>query len=147
MLITLLKHKKERQRRGYAVAVVVLSMAGWFFTPASAEEECATDFFSQKTCRSFDILDRGMGQSSGAQERAAGVVLWDYHSGLSGSQIWYRNPFDRNRMSMPSRHREALGNRAIHQFRCLTDLFGNVVCSRESLVPEVPPDKKSLGQS
>ena len=146
MLITLLKHKKRCQRGGCAVAVLVLSMTGWFFTPASAEEECATDFFSQKTCRSFDTVDRSTGQNSNAQESAAGAALWNDHSGLSGSQIWYRNPFDGNWMSMPSRGREALGNRAIHGFRCLTDLFGNVVCNRDQLTPEVPLDKKSPGQ-
>ena len=143
MLITLLKHKKRCQRGGCAVAVLVLSMTGWFFTPASAEEECATDFFSQKTCRSFDTVDQGIGQNFNAQEGAAGAALWSGHSGLSGSQIWYRNPFDGNWMSMPSRGREALGNRAIHGFRCLTDLFGNVVCNRDQLTPEVPLDKKS----
>ena len=140
MLITLLKHKKRCQRGGCAVAVLVLSMTGWFFTPASAEEECATDFFSQKTCRSFDTVDRGIGQNSNAQESAAGAALWNGHSGLSGSQIWYRNPFDGNWMSIPSRGREALGNRAIHGFRCLTDLFGNVVCNRDQLIPKVPLD-------
>ena len=140
MLISLLKHKKRCQRGGCAVAVLALSMTGWFFTPASAEQECATDFFSQKTCRSFDALDRGIGQNSDAQERAAGAALWNGHSGLSGSQIWYRNPFDGNWMSMPSRGREALGNWAIHRFRCLTDLFGNVVCNRDQLTLESSQD-------
>ena len=140
MLITLLKHKKRCQRGGCAVAVLVLTMTGWFFTSASAEEECARDFFSQKTCRSFDTVDQGIGQNSNAQESAAGAALWNGHSGLSGSQIWYRNPFDGNWMSMPSRGREALGNRAIHGFRCLTDLFGNVVCNRDELIPKVPLD-------
>ena len=155
MLITLLKHKKRCQRGGCAVAVLVLTMTGWFFTSASAEEECARDFFSQKTCRSFDTVDRGTGQNSNAQgtgqnfnaqESVAGAALWNGYSGLSGSQIWHRNPFDGNWMSMPSRGREALGNRAIHGFRCLTDLFGNVVCNRDQLPPEVPLDKKSPGQ-
>ena len=141
MLITLLKHKKRYQRGGCAVAVLVLTMTGWYFTPASANQECATDFFSQKTCRSFDTLGRGIGQHSNAQESAVGAALWNGHSGLSGSQIWYRNPFDGNWMSMTSRGREALGNRAIHGFRCLTDLFGNVVCNRDQLIPEVPLDK------
>ena len=140
MLITLLKHKKRCQRRGCAVAVLVLTITGWFFTPASAEEECATDFFSQKTCRSFDTVDRGTGHNSDAQESAAGAALWNGHSGLYGSQIWYRNPLDGNWMSIPSRGREALGNRAIHGFRCLTDLFGNVACNRDQLIPKVPLD-------
>ena len=146
MLITLLKHKKERQRRGYAVAVVVLSMAGWFFTPASAEEECATDFFSQRTCSLFDTSDQDIGSNFFAQESAAGAALWNRDSGLSGNQIWYRNPFDGNWISMVTRGREALGNRAIHEFRCLTDLFGNVVCNGQKLIPEVQQDKKSSGQ-
>ena len=114
------------------------------FAPASAEEECATDFFSQKTCRSFDALDRDTRQNSGVQESAAGAGLWNDRSGLSGSQIWYRNPLDVN--GMVRRSHEALGNHAIHGFRCLTDLFGNVVCNRDQLTPEVPPDKKSPGQ-
>ena len=76
MLITLFKHKKMCQRGGCAIAVLVLSMTGWIFTPASAEEECATDFYSQKTCRSFDTLDRGIGQNSNAQESATGAALW-----------------------------------------------------------------------
>ena len=146
MLITLYKHKKRCQRGGCAVAVLVLTMTGLFFTPASAEEECATDFFIQKTCRSFDTVDRGTGQNFNAQESAAGAALWNGYSGLSGSQIWYRNPFDGNWMSTPSRGWEALGNRAIHGFRCLTDLFGNVVCNRDQLTPEVPLDKKSPDQ-
>ena len=146
MLITLFKYKKRWQRGGCAVAVLALSMTGWFFTPASAEQECATDFFSQKTCRSFDALDRSTGQNSEAQESIAGAALWGDHSGLSGSQIWYRNPFDVNGMSMAPRSHEALGNHAIHGFRCLADLFGNVVCNRDQLFPEVPLDKKSPGQ-
>ena len=129
MLITVFKHKKRRQRRGCAVAILVLSMTGWFFTPASAEEECATDFFSRKTCRSFDTLDWGIGQGRDARKSAAGAALWSGHSGLSGSQIWYRNPFDGNWMSMTPHVRETLGNRAIHELRCLTDLFGSVVCN------------------
>ena len=143
MLITLFKHKKKRcQRGGCAVAVLVLSMTGWVFMPASAEEECATDFFSQKTCRSFDALDRSTGQNSEVQESIAGAALWGDHSG----QIWYRNPFDGNWMSMGLRSQEALGNRAIHEFRCLTDLFGNVVCNQDQLTPEVLLDEKSPGQ-
>ena len=140
MLITVFNFKKRCQRGGCAVAVLMLSMTGWFFTPASAKEECATDFFSQKTCRSFDALDRGTGQNSDAQESAVGTALWSNYSGLSGSQIWYRNPFDGNWMSMAPSGREALGNRAIHGFRCLTDLFGNVVCNRDQLIPKVPLD-------
>ena len=140
MLITVFNFKKRCQRGGCAVAVLMLSMTGWFFTPASAKEECATDFFSQKTCHSFDTLDRGTGQNSDAQESAAGAALWNGHSGLYGSQIWYRNPLDGNWMSIPSRGREALGNRAIHGFRCLTDLFGNVVCNRDQLTFKVPLD-------
>ena len=146
MLITLFKHKKGRQRGVCAVAVLALSMTGWFFAPASAEQECATDFFSQKTCRSFDTLDRGTGQNYDTQERAAGAVLWSDYSGFSGSQIWYRNPFDDNGMLMVPRGWEALGNRAIHGFRCLTDLFGNVICNRDQLTSEVSLDKKSAGQ-
>ena len=146
MFITLFKHKKRCQRRGYAIAVLLLSMTGWFVTPASAEEECATDFFSQKTCRSFDALDRSTGQNSEAQESIAGAALWGDHSGLSGSQIWYRNPFDGNWMSMALRSQEALGNRAIHGFRCLTDLFGNVVCNQDQSTLEAPQDKKLPGQ-
>ena len=146
MLISLFKKKKRYQRGVCAVAVLVLSMTGWFFMPVSAEEECSTDFFSQKTCHSFDTLDRSTGQNSEAQESIAGAALWGDHSGLSGSQIWYRNPFDGNWMSMALRSQEALGNRAIHGFRCLTDLFGNVVCNRDQLTPEAPRDKKSPGQ-
>ena len=146
MLITLFKHKKGRQRGGCAVAVLALSMTGWFFTPASAEQECATEFFSQKTCRSFDAMDPGIGQNSDAQERPVGANWWKGDSGLSGSQIWYRNPFDGNWMSIVPRGREALGNRAIHGFRCLTDLFGNVVCNQDQLTLEAPQDKKLPGQ-
>jgi len=145
-LITLFKYKKGSQRGGCAVAVLALSMTGWFFTPASAEQECATDFFSQKTCRSFDALDRGIGQNPDAQERAAGAALWNSHSGLSGSQIWYRNPFDTNWMSMALGGRESFGNLAIHGFRCLTDLFGNVVCNRDQLILEASQDQKSPGR-
>ena len=47
---------------------------------------------------------------------------------------------------MGLRSQEALGNRAIHEFRCLTDLFGNVVCNQDQLNPEVPLDEKSPGQ-
>ena len=146
MLITLVKHKKRCQRRGCAVVGLALSMAGWLFTPASAEQECATDFFSQQTCRSFDALDRGIGQNSDAQERAAGDALWNDRAGLSGSQIWYRNPFDSDRMAITPRGWEALGNRAIHGFGCLIDLFGNVVCNRDQVNPEVPLDEKLPGQ-
>ena len=146
MLSTLFKHKKKGQRRGCAVAVMVLSMAGWFFTPANAEEMCAMDFFSQKTCHSFDALDQGIGQNSDAYESVEGVDLWNDYSGLSGSQIWYRNPLDGNWMSMALRSQEALGNRAIHGFRCLTDLFGNVVCNQDQLTPEALLDEKSPGQ-
>ena len=146
MLITMFKHKKGCQRGGCAVAVLALSMTGWFFTPASAKDECATDFFSQKTCSSFDTPDQGIGQNFDAQESAAGAALWNGHSGLSGSQIWYRNPFDANWMSMALGGRESFGNLAIHGFRCLTDLFGNVVCSRQQLTLEVQQDKKSSGQ-
>ena len=136
MLITLLRHKKKCQAGGCAVVVLVLSMTGWFFTPAGAEEDCATDFFSQETCRSFDVQDRGTGHHYDAQESAVGAALWNNHSGLSGSQIWYRNPFDGNWMSMVPRGREALGNQAIHGFHCLTDFFGNVICNRKKLTPE-----------
>jgi len=138
MSITLFKHKKRRQRGGCAVAVLVFSMMGWFFMPVSAEEECATDFFSQKTCLSFDNLGRGTGKNFNAQAGSAGAAFWNDYSGLSGSQIWYRNPFDVDWMSMAPRDREALGNRAIHGFRCVTDLFGNVICNRNQLPPEVP---------
>lgn len=146
MLITSFKHRKRCQRGGCAVAVLVLCMTGWFFTPASAEDECATDFFSQKTCSSFDTPDQGIGQNFDAQKSVAGAALWNGYSGLSGNQIWYRNPFDGNWMSMVPRGREALGNRAIHEFRCLTDFFGNVVCNRQQLTPEVQQDMKSPGQ-
>ena len=146
MLITLFKYKKRCQRVGCAVVVLALSMAGWFFTPASAEEGCATDFFSQKTCHSFDTLDRSTGPNSKAQESIAGAALWRDHSGLSGSQIWYRNPFDGNWMSMVPRGREALGNRAIHGFRCLTDLFGNVVCDRSELTSQFMQDQEFVEQ-
>ena len=146
MLTTLFKHKKRCQRGGCAVAVLMLSMTGWFFTPASAEEECATDFFSQKTCRSFDTLAWGAGQDFDDQESVVGVALWNDHSRLSGSQIWYRNPFDSNWMSKTTLSREALGNWAIHGFRCLTDLFGSVICNRIQLDSEVPLDKKSPGK-
>ena len=146
MLITLFKHKKGRQRGGCAVAVLALSMTGWFFTPASAEDDCATDFFSQETCRSFDIRDRGKGQNSDAQESAPGAALWNDHSGLSGSQIWYRNRFDTNWMSMALGGKESFGNLAIHGFRCLTDLFGNVVCNPDQLALEASQDQKSPGQ-
>ena len=146
MLISLFNFKNRCHRGGCSVAVLVLSMTGWFFTPASAEEECSTDFFSQRTCHSFDVLGRNTGQNSDAQESAAGVDLWNDYSGLSGSQIWYRNPFDGNWMSMAPRGREALGNRAIHGFRCLTDLFGNVVCNRDQLTLDVSLDKNSPDQ-
>jgi len=141
MLITLFKHKKRCQPGGCAVAVLVLSMTGWFLTPASAEEECATDFFSQKTCRLFDTLDRRTRKNFDAQESATGAVFENDYSALSGSQIWYRNPFDGNWMSMAPRGQEALGNRAIHGLHCLTDLFGNVVCDQDQLTPEMPLDK------
>ena len=140
MLITLLKHKKRCQHRG-VVAVLVLSAMGWFFTPATAEEECTTDFFSQRTCFSFDTLDRDTGQNSDGQDSTAGAALWNGYSGFSGSQIWYRNPFYGHWMSTAPRGQEALGNWAIHGFRCLTDLFGNVVCNRDQLTPEVLLDK------
>ena len=146
MSIALFKYKKRYQRGGCAAAVLVLSMAGWLFASASANEECATDFFSQKTCRSFDAEDRGTGQNSNIQESVMGFVLWNDHSGLSGNQIWYRNPFDGNWMSMASSGHEALGNQAIHGFRCLTDLFGNVVCNPDKLTTEVLLDKKSPSQ-
>ena len=146
MLITLFKHKKKWQRGGCAVAVLVLSMTGWFFTPASAQEVCATDFFSQKTCRLFDSLDRDRRESSDAQRSVVGAALWDDHLGLFGSQIWYRNRFDGNSMLMMPRGWEILGNRAIHGFPCLTDLFGNVVCNQNQLTPEVPQDKKPPDQ-
>ena len=142
MLITLFKRKKRRQREGCAVAVLVLSMTGWFFTPANAAEDCAMDFFTHKTCRSFDTPDRVTEQNSDVQESAVGANLWNGYSGLSGSQIWHRNPLDGNWMSIALRDQEALGNRAIHGFRCLTDLFGNVVCNRDELTPEIPLDKK-----
>ena len=146
MLIMLFKDKKKFQLRGCAVGGLVLSRTGWLFPPAGAEDECATDFFSQKTCYSFDTRDRSAGQNSEAQESIAGAALWGDHSGLSGSQIWYRNPLDGNWMSMVLRSQEALGNRAIHGFRCLTDLFGNVVCNQDQLTSEVLPDEKSPGQ-
>ena len=114
--------------------------------PVSAEDECATDFFSQKTCRSFDTLDQGIGQNSDVQESAAGSALWNGYLGLSGYQIWYRNPLDGNWMSMMPPGREALGNQAIHGFRCLTDLFGSVVCNRERLAPDLVQDESSPGQ-
>ena len=140
MLITLFKYKKRCQRGGCAVVVLALSMAGWFFTPASAEEGCATDFFSQKTCHSFDALDQGIGQNADVHESVEGVDLWNDYSGLSGSQIWYRNPLDGNWMSITPLGREALGNRAIHGVRCLTDLFGDVVCNRDQLTLEASQD-------
>ena len=146
MFITLFKHKKGCQRGGCAVAILVLTVMWWFFTPASADQECATDFFSQKTCRSFDAMDRGIGQNSDAQERAAGAALWSGHPGLSGSQIWYRNPFDSEWLSMPLSGRESFGNLAIHGVRCLTDLFGDVVCNRDQLTLEASQDQKSPSQ-
>ena len=146
MLITLFKHKKRCQRGGCAVAVLILSITGSFFTPASAEEECATDFFSQKTCRLFDALLRSAEQNSDSQGSVAGAALWNDDSGLSGSQIWYRHPSDGNWMSLAPRGREALGTQAIHGFRCLTDLSDNVVCNRDQLTAEVAFDKKSPGQ-
>lgn len=78
MLITLFKYKKRCQRVGCAVVVLALSMAGWFFTPASAEEGCATDFFSQKT---YDVALRDdlsaddLTQKMGALENISEVVL------------------------------------------------------------------------
>ena len=146
MLIALFKYKKGCQRGGCAAAILVLSMTGWFFAPASAEQECATDFFSQKTCRSFDAMDRGIGQHSDAQERAVGAALWNGHSGLSGSQIWYRNSFDSNWMSTALSGRESFGNLAIHGFRCRTDLFGNVVCNRDQVTLEASQDQNSPDQ-
>jgi hypothetical protein len=135
MSITLFKYKKGYPRLGCAVVVLVLSMTGWLFMPASAEDECATDFFSQKTCRSFD-----------AQESVSGVALWKDYSRLSGNQIWHRDPFDGGWKSMAPRSREVLTNQAIHGFRCLTDLFGNVFCNRDQMASEVPFDKKLPSQ-
>ena len=146
MLITAFNFKKIYQSGGCAVAVLVLSITGSVFTPTSAEEECATDFVSQKTCRLFDTLERGLRESSNAQRSAVGAALWDDHSGFFGSQIWYRNRFDGNSMSTKPRGREILGNRAIHGIPCLTDLFGNVVCNQDQLTPEVPQDKKPPNQ-
>ena len=148
MLITVFKHKKRCNLRSCSIAILVLHMAGWFFMPASAEEECATDFFSQKTCRSFDITDwsRGMGQPSDTWQSTEGGALWTGDPGLSGSQIWYRNPVDGGWMSMTRRGPEALGNRAIHGFRCVIDLFGNVVCDRNQPIPETLLDNKSPDQ-
>jgi len=145
MLITIFKHELSRQRRRSVIAVFVLSMTGWLFLPASADEECATDFFSQQTCRSFDAIDWGVRQSFDYGKSAEGAALWDGYSGLSGSQIWYRNPFDGNWMSMTLPGRGALGNPAIHGFRCLADLFGNVVCSRKQPIPEATLGEKSPG--
>ena len=142
MSVTLLKHKKGRQRGGSVIVVLVLSMTGWFFTPSNAEEDCAIDFFTQKTCRSFDTPDRVTEQNSDVQESAVGANFWNGYSGLSGSQIWHRNPFDGNWMSVALPGQETLGNRAIHGLRCLTDLFGNVVCNRDELTPEILLDKK-----
>jgi hypothetical protein len=142
MSIALLKHKKGRQRGSSVIVVLVLSMTGWFFTPTKAEEDCAMDFFTHKTCRSFDTPDRVTEQNSNPQESSVGANLWKGYSRLPGSQIWHRNPFDGNWMSITARGQEALGNRAIHGIRCLTDLFGNVACNRDELTPEIPLDKK-----
>ena len=146
MLISLFKYKKRWQLVGCAAAVLVLNMMGSFFIPASAQEECATDFFSKRTCRSFDTPGRGSRQNSDAQESAAGGALWNNYPGLSGSQIWYRNPSDGDWILMVPRGWEGLGNRAIHGFRCLTDLFGNVACNRDQLILEVPLENKSPDQ-
>lgn len=43
---------------------------------------------------------------------------------------------------MSPRGREGLGNRAIHELRCLTDLFGNVACNQGQLTPEAPLEMK-----
>jgi hypothetical protein len=146
MLIKVFKFNKWLQLGVCSVAVLVLSITGWVYTPVSAQEECATDFFSQKTCRSFDTLNRDTGPKSNARNSIAGALLWNDHLEFSGSQIWYRHPFDDNWMPMTWRGREALGNEAIHGFRCLTDLFGSVICNRIQLDSEVPLDKKSPGK-
>jgi hypothetical protein len=145
-LITGFNINMEYRRVGFVVTVLVFSVMGSLFSSTSADEECATDFFSPKTCRLFDTLDRGQRDNFEAEQSAVGDAFWDNDSGFLGSQIWYRNRFDDNSTSMKPRSWEVLGNPAIHQVLCLTDLFGSVVCNRNQLLSEMPQNMNSPDQ-
>jgi hypothetical protein len=146
MLSLVVKIKKKCQPKGVAVTVLVLSMTGWFFPPVSAEQECATDFFTRKTCRSFDVRNWDIGQTYDSRKDSETTTFWNGLSGPSGSQIWYRNPFDNDWMLIPTGGREALGNPAIHGFRCLIDLFGSIICKPNQPIPESSLDKNLSDQ-
>ena len=75
-----------------------------YFLPNTtiAQQECATDFYSQGTCKSFD-------------------------NRFSSGQIWHRAAPDDAWISL-WRHQGVSKNRAIHRLRCITDLFGVTVC-------------------
>ena len=133
-------HKTKRRRAGYAI--VVLTVIGALYSTVSVGEECATEFFSQKTCRLFDntILDTEARHHSTTSAESFFFLKDD--SGLLGSQIWYRNQPDGNWMLMMPFGQKAPGNLAIHGQRCIVDLFGTVVCDQNQSNVEILPNEK-----
>ena len=115
-----LREYRNRCQYGYMfIFIFLLSILPVLFSTAIAQQECATDFFSQGTCRSFD-------------NRNATRELDDWMTDLrfSGSQIRHRKTLDEDWASSPWNGHNALGNRAIHRRQCITDLFGEIVCEK-----------------
>jgi len=89
-----------------------------YFLPNTtiAQQECATDFYSQGTCKSFDN-----------KQVVKEHNLWPTIVRFSSGQIWHRAAPDDAWISL-WRHQGVSKNRAIHRLRCITDLFGVTVC-------------------
>ena len=97
----------------------LLCMSYCVVNTAAGQQECATDFYSQSTCESFD-----------KQYTAKEHNLWPTNFRLSGSQIWHRKAMDNVWFSSPRYDGSTLENQAIHRLRCIADLFGVIVCDQ-----------------
>ena len=91
-----------------------------------AQQECATDFYSQGTCKSFDNIHA-------VKEHK----VWSTKVSFSGSQIWHRTSSDDAWISLW--HDQGVSkNRAIHRLRCITDLFGLTSCDETNPATNEP---------
>ena len=123
-MFNFLREYRNRCRNEYMfIFIFLLGIFPVFFSTAIAEQECATDFFSQNTCLSFD--------SRNATRESAD---WMTDFGFSGSQIRHRKALDGGWVSSPWNEHNASGNRAIHHWQCITDLFGEIVCDKTDSV-------------
>lgn len=122
MFIFLAQYKKIRRKRYSFLSGLLLCAAHSLLNTAIAEEECATDFYSASTCRSFDN-----------QYFTKSTNLWPKDFQFSGNQIWYRKNSGGIWVLPPWHDHSNSENRAIHRMKCITDLFGVIVCDRNDL--------------